>query len=73
MESKLENGPSIIYLITFSGYISSEELRAALMDHGEMKLSLAEVEEMIDMVDIDNDDRINYSEFVKLFTEHIDM
>ena len=43
------------------------------MDHGEMKLSLAEVEEMIEMVDIDNDDRINYSEFVKLFTEHIDM
>ena len=43
------------------------------MDHGEMKLSLAEVEEMIEMVDIENDDRINYSEFVKLFTEHIDM
>ena len=29
--------------------------------------------QMIEMVDIDNDDRINYSEFVKLFTEHIDM
>ena len=43
------------------------------MDHGEMKLSKQEVEEMIDLVDIDNDDRVRYSEFVKLFTEHIDM
>ena len=59
--------------MTFSGYISCEELRVALMDHGEMKLSMEEVEEMIAMVDIDNDDRINYSEFVQLFTQHMDM
>ena len=56
-----------------SGYLSCQELRLALMDHGEMKLTKQEVEEMIDLVDIDNDDRIKYSEFVKLFTEHIDL
>ena len=43
------------------------------MDHGEMRLSKEEVGEMINMVDIDNDDRVKYSEFVKLFTEHVDM
>ena len=43
------------------------------MDHGEMKMSREEVKEMIDMVDIDNDDKINYSEFVQLFTQHVDM
>ena len=43
------------------------------MDHGEMRLSKDEVGEMINMVDIDSDDRVNYSEFVKLFTEHVDM
>ena len=59
--------------MTFSGYISCEELRVALMDHGEMKMSMEEVKEMIDMVDIDNDDKINYSEFVQLFTQHVDM
>ena len=59
--------------MTFSGYISCEELRVALMDHGEMKMSREEVKEMIDMVDIDNDDKINYSEFVQLFTQHVDM
>ena len=56
-----------------SGYLSCQELRCALMEHGEMKLTREEVEEMIDLVDIDNDDRIKYSEFVKLFTEHIDL
>ena len=58
---------------TCSGYVSCQELRMVLMDHGEMKLTKQEVEEMIDLVDIDNDDRIKYSEFVKLFTEHIDL
>ena len=38
-----------------------------------MKLTREEVEEMIDLVDIDNDDRIKYSEFVELFTKHIDL
>ena len=59
--------------ILMNEYLSCSELRLALMNHGEMKLTKQEVEEMIDLVDIDNDDRIKYSEFVKLFTEHIDL
>ena len=43
------------------------------MEHGEMKLTKQEVGEMIEMVDIDNDDRIKYSEFVILFTQHVDL
>ena len=40
---------------------------------GEMKLTDEEVEEIIDMVDVNNDNRINYSEFVNLLTEGLEI
>ena len=40
---------------------------------GEMKLTDEEVEEIIDMVDVNNDNRINYTEFVHLLTEGLEI
>ena len=40
---------------------------------GEMKLTDEEVEEIIDMVDVNNDNRINYTAFVNLLTEGLEM
>ena len=52
-----------------SGKISYKELMKVLTEFGEMKLSLEEAEEMISMVDTDNDNMMDYMEFVTLFTQ----
>jgi len=54
-----------------NGRISREELTKILTEHGRMRVSLAEAEEYIAMVDQDNDGMLNYGEFVTLFTEKI--
>ena len=59
-------------LSLFSGYISCEELKRVLTELGEMKLTDEEVEEIIEMVDVNNDNRINYNEFVNLLTEGLE-
>ena len=56
----------------FSGYICSSELKRVLTQLGDMKLSSEEAKELIEMVDVDDDNRINYSEFVTLFTSDLD-
>ena len=56
----------------FSGYICSSELQRVLTQLGDMKLSSEEAKELIEMVDVDDDNRINYSEFVTLFTSDLD-
>jgi len=56
-----------------NGYISCEELKRVLTEMGEMKLTDEEVEEIIDMVDVNNDNRINYTEFVHLLTEGLEI
>ena len=57
----------------FSGYISCEELKRVLTELGEMKLTDEEVQEIIEMVDVNNDNRINYNEFVNLLTEGLEL
>ena len=37
-----------------------------------MKLTLEEVEEMIEMVDVNDDKKIQYSEFVTLFMQELE-
>ena len=59
-------------LLHFSGYICSSELQRVLTQLGDMKLSSEEAKELIEMVDVDDDNRINYSEFVTLFTSDLD-
>ena len=51
-----------------SGKISGAELKYVLTRAGKMKLTDAEVEEMISAVDSDNDGMINFNELIKLFT-----
>ena len=51
-----------------SGKISGTELKYVLTRAGNMKLTDAEVEEMISAVDSDNDGMINFNELIKLFT-----
>jgi len=54
-----------------NGYISCTELRRVLTERGQMPLSNQEVEELIEAVDVDHDNQLNYSEFVQLFTQQL--
>ena len=53
--------------LVLSGFICCNELRRVLTEQGDMKLTPEEVQEMIDMVDVNQDKKIEYSEFVTLF------
>ena len=55
-----------LFLVS-SGFICCDELRRVLTEQGDMKLTPEEVQEMIDMVDVNQDKKIEYSEFVTLF------
>ena len=48
-----------------NGYISSHELRHTMTNLGE-NLTPEEVEEMIKEADLDNDQQIDYDEFMKI-------
>ncbi|XP_023329478.1 neo-calmodulin [Eurytemora carolleeae] len=50
-----------------NGYISSEELRALVTNHGSM--TQAEADEMIRMADTNGDGQIDYKEFIALGTQ----
>ena len=69
MESKNFSHLRTNFLIfcILSGYICCQELRRVLTEQGDMKLTPEEVQEMIDMVDVNDDKKIQFSEFVTLF------
>jgi len=52
-----------------NGFLTIDELRDIMTNKGKMKLSEAEVEEMIAEVDKDADGKLNYEEFIVLFSQ----
>ena len=58
--------------LILSGYICCEELVRVLTQRGDMKLTPEEAQEMINMVDVNQDKKIEYSEFVTLFMQELE-
>jgi len=55
--------------INKDGFISADELKKAMTEHGD-PLSDEEVQEMLQELDIDKDNRINVHEFIALLKSH---
>jgi len=51
-----------------SGTLSADELREIMTEKGKMRLTHQEVDEMISEVDRDKDGKLNYAEFVRIFS-----
>ena len=47
--------------------------RNIVTSYGQMKLTDEDADEMLEFADFDGDGQINYEEFVKLFTERLDL
>jgi calcium-dependent protein kinase len=52
-----------------SGFITTDELQAALKEHGEMAEVLEHIKDILLDVDKDNDGRINYDEFCSMMRQ----
>jgi len=52
-----------------NGFLTNDELRDIMTNKGKMKLSNDEVEEMLAAVDKNADGKLNYEEFIVLFSK----
>lgn len=52
-----------------NGFLSKEEIKDIMTNKGKMRLSVDEVEEMIAEVDKNRDGKLNYEEFIVLFSQ----